>query len=464
MASNRFVLKEGLVFAERYRIDGIVGRGGFGAVYRATDLLASRPIALKVLVTDVGGDDTDRRRFQREASLVMNLAHPNIVRLFEFGEDAMGRAFIAFELLEGCSLADALVRTGPLEFDRVVRMGIDVLRGLAAAHGLGIIHRDIKPQNVFLLNDEPWTKVLDFGVAKSVQGHDIAIPQLTISGQVVGTPQYMAPEQVRGETVLPCTDLYALALVLTEALTGEPVVRGDSLLSVYLTHIAPERTPLDPRVLQTPLGPILHRATSKIPAERYATANDMLTELERLPSDFKWRALVSQKAARIPIMPELRGRADAEQTRISNHAGVPRTSGTLVMEANDDYASKEAPARSGALPAFLSLHPGEASSSNARSRLPSHGTLLLSAEAEQPASLGIWALAASSKARPEWPLPSSNPSHATHFDPAPAVAAPTLALGPPSSSKKTLWTLVIGVFVLIALAVGAGSYLLFKAQ
>jgi serine/threonine protein kinase len=289
MSASKPRLKEGDVFGDRYRIEGVVGKGGFGAVYRAVDASNGRAVALKVLLANYASSESDSKRFKREAALVKELEHPNVVQLLDYGQTERGVPYIAFELLRGRALSQALEESGPLDLDRTLRVGIDVLRALEVAHERGIIHRDIKPQNVFLLDEAPWTKVLDFGVAKAVKGEVSLSTQLTESGQMVGTPQYMAPEQVRGSGVYPSSDLYSLGLVLAEMMTAVRVLRDEALINIYMAHISPQRLPVDPRVLESPLGPVIERATSKDVSQRYGSATAMRADLERIPTGTGFR-------------------------------------------------------------------------------------------------------------------------------------------------------------------------------
>src|SRR4030095_10685753 len=203
-------LSPGELGGDRTRIDGVVGQGGFGAVYRATQLDTGLAVALKVLIKNFTTAGTDFKRFQREAALVQKLKHPNVVELLDYGQTDKGQSFIAFELLHGRSLSVVLKEGGKLPRERAARITRDVLSALEAAHALGIIHRDIKPQNIFLCEGTDLTKVLDFGIAKAVTGEEAGLTQLTEAGQMIGTPHYMAPEQVRGAGIYPATDLYSL--------------------------------------------------------------------------------------------------------------------------------------------------------------------------------------------------------------------------------------------------------------
>jgi serine/threonine-protein kinase len=273
-------LEEGDVVADRYRIDGIVGRGGFGAVYQATQIDTGISVALKILLKNFSSSKTDSKRFRREASLVQKLQHPNVVALLDFGETDRGQPYIAFELLEGEALGKVLKESGRLPLWRASQITRDVLSALEAAHALGVIHRDIKPQNIFLCAGTRGTKVLDFGIAKTVTDEAAGATQLTEAGQMIGTPHYMAPEQVRGAGIYPATDLYSLGLLMAEMLTGTRVVRGNALIDVYLQHITPGAIQFDPEVQRSVLAPIILRATAKDLDERYRSASEMLTDLD----------------------------------------------------------------------------------------------------------------------------------------------------------------------------------------
>ncbi len=274
----------GDVLANRYRIEEVIGQGGFGAVFRATQLNLNRGVALKVLlpslVTSVGNLD----RFRREAELAQQLEHPNTVRLYDFGQHE-GMLFLVFELLRGQAL-DALISTnGPSPPARVARLVSQVLKSLMEAHSRGIVHRDIKPSNIFVTSfqGEPdFVKVLDFGIAKPVMNRESTT--LTSDGQLIGTPSYMAPEQVVGDQLGPWTDVYALGLVMAEALSGQVVFTGQTSMKVCMDQASSDPAPLPAAVFQSPLGQIVQKATQKVPANRYASAEDMFADLQATAS------------------------------------------------------------------------------------------------------------------------------------------------------------------------------------
>jgi protein kinase-like protein len=271
----------GTTIGGAYRLDAPIGEGGFGAVWRAHDLRLGRPVALKLLLPELIGDGQVSVRFVREAELVRALHHPNTVRLLDFGREDDGSPFLVYELLHGESLDQLLQREGALAADRVQRIGVQVLKSLLEAHHAGIVHRDVKPANIFLASydgERDFVKVLDFGIATAPASQ---LTKLTDAGRTLGTPSYMAPEQLRGEQVGPQVDQYALGLVLAEALAGEVVVRADTTALIFMEHLSDRAVPLPERVRSSVLGPVIERATQKTAARRYPSAAEMLAALEQ---------------------------------------------------------------------------------------------------------------------------------------------------------------------------------------
>jgi serine/threonine-protein kinase len=268
----------GSYVANRYRLDKVLGEGGFGAVYVATRQDGTR-VALKVLAEDalerVGGDD----RFRREAELAKRLDHPNVVKVLDEGIDEQGTRYIAFELLEGRPLDDEIGRWGAMQPQRAAHIALAVLDALEAAHQIGIVHRDLKPANIFLLDGSDALKVLDFGIAKSINKNTIA--GLTQAGQVLGTPAYMAVEQLTGDPVTPATDLFALGVVLVEMLVGKPPYpSGSSAMDIVRSRLTGLELDLPADLARNPLGQIVLRATKPHPLERYQSAAEMRAELQ----------------------------------------------------------------------------------------------------------------------------------------------------------------------------------------
>ncbi len=261
--------------AGRYELKYVLGTGGMSSVYCAFDTLLERNVALKILHDQYGDDEQYVERFRSEARSVAQLSHPNIVTVIDRGEED-GRQFIVFEVIEGENLKELVERGGPLPLRRALDLALQVGRALAFAHGQGLVHRDVKPQNV-LLNDEGRAKVTDFGIARSLDtvGH-------TETGTVLGTSHYIAPEQARGEQIDAQTDIYSFGVVLYELLTGELPYPGDNFLTVAMKHVNDP----SPRVLDrrpdTPLrlASLIESCMAKAPADRPASMDVVVAELE----------------------------------------------------------------------------------------------------------------------------------------------------------------------------------------
>jgi eukaryotic-like serine/threonine-protein kinase len=266
----------GDVLAERYELEELVGSGGMSSVYRAHDKVLDRRVALKVLHQQLTSEDEYVERFRREARMVAGLLHQNIVTVIDRGEDR-GCPFIVFEFVDGENLKQLVNREGRLPVDRAVELAVQVARGLSFAHSNGYVHRDVKPQNV-LLNGDGEAKVTDFGIARSLDvKHGV-----TQTGTVLGTSDYIAPEQAQGQRVDEHTDVYSLGIVLFELLTGDVPFSGDNFVAVAMKHI--NETPPPVSVLRPEVPPRLDaavaRALAKRPEDRFATMGDFGRELE----------------------------------------------------------------------------------------------------------------------------------------------------------------------------------------
>jgi eukaryotic-like serine/threonine-protein kinase len=264
----------GEVIGGRYELEELVGSGGMSSVYKAHDTLLERHVALKVL-HEHRTDDEFVERFRREARAVAQLSHPNIVTVIDRGEDE-GRQFIVFEYIDGKTLKDCLDEHGRMPVRRALELAIEVARGLAFAHDHGLVHRDVKPQNV-LLNGDGSAKVTDFGIARSLE-----VQGVTQSGTVLGTSSYIAPEQATGRAVEPATDVYSLGVVLFELLTGRVPFTGESFVSVAMQHVAeppPNVLDLRPEV-PVRVANAVDRALAKSPGDRFASMHDFADELE----------------------------------------------------------------------------------------------------------------------------------------------------------------------------------------
>lgn len=268
----------GRVLGERYRLESLLGRGGMGAVYLALDLQENRRVAVKALRQSRHGDDHVSRRMLREARAVAAVGHPGIVELLDVGKDEHGQWFVVFELLRGKDLDAIIVEEQDLTLGDVWRIGVEVLDALDAAHQAGIVHRDLKPANLFLHEtDAGWKmKLLDFGIAKQ---KNLATEEtkLTTTGIVVGTPQYMSPEQARGKSLDGRSDCWSVACVLFKLLTGHVPFQEDNfadLMARMLTEKPPRLDVLYPE-LPEPLRRAVDGALRRKPEKRFESAGVM---------------------------------------------------------------------------------------------------------------------------------------------------------------------------------------------
>jgi serine/threonine-protein kinase len=266
----------------RYRIVEKLGAGGYGEIFRAFWLQTGTEVALKVL-RSVVDTDVDRQRFRREAEVAKRLSDAHSVRVLDFGQDQGMPAYISFELLSGRALNHVLAE-GALTEARAVGLGVQIASSLSEAHLAGIVHRDIKPANIMLLEGFPgdFVKVMDFGIAKVLTNE--SAQALTATGEMLGTPSYMAPEQIRGDHVGPQTDVYSLALLLVECLTGARFVGKGGPVEACIVHLSDEPHVLPPAVKKSCIGPLLAHALAKDPSQRIATMAMFHAQLkERLP-------------------------------------------------------------------------------------------------------------------------------------------------------------------------------------
>jgi predicted Ser/Thr protein kinase len=266
----------GETIAGRYELEEVVGHGGMSSVYRAHDSLLERYVALKVLHQQYNEDEDFVERFKREARSVAQLQHPNIVTVIDRGEED-GRQYIVFEFIDGENLKELVVRKGRLDVRDALEIALEVAQGLAFAHEHGLVHRDVKPQNV-LLNGDGRAKVTDFGIARSLDvEHGV-----TQTGTVLGTSNYIAPEQASGQPVDVHTDVYSLGIVLYEMLTGEVPFPGENFVAVAMKHIQePSPSVLDVRGdVPLRITEMVDRALEKDPEHRFPTMNAFAAEIE----------------------------------------------------------------------------------------------------------------------------------------------------------------------------------------
>ncbi|HEY4280267.1 MAG TPA: protein kinase [Conexibacter sp.] len=264
----------GTLLNDRYRLEARIGTGGMSTVYRALDETLERQVAIKLMNREIASDSDQLERFRREARAVAQLSHPHIVGVIDAGEDA-GRPYIVFEYVEGETLKERIRRLGQLPISEALAYAIEIARALGAAHARHIVHRDVKPQNV-LIDEEGSAKVTDFGIARTLDEEG-----LTQDGRVLGTTDYVSPEQALGHDVTGQSDLYSLGVVLFEMLTGTVPFRGENQVAVAMKHVReelPDVRQLRPEVSAS-LAAIVDHATAKELAERYRSDEELIDDL-----------------------------------------------------------------------------------------------------------------------------------------------------------------------------------------
>jgi len=313
----------GEVIDGRYELEELVDHGGMSSVYRGHDRQLERTVALKILHAHFVDDPEYVERFRREARAVAQLSHPHIVTVIDRGSSD-GHQYIVFEYVEGENLKQLIERTGPLAVGRAVELGVEIADALAFAHAHDLVHRDVKPQNV-LIDTAGNAKVTDFGIARSLDvEHGV-----TQTGTVLGTSNYLSPEQAEGRQVTPASDIYSLGVVLYELLTGEVPFRGDNLVAVAMKHVTEDAPSiLDQRPDVPPrLARAIERALEKDPARRFPTMDAFANELRRCRDEL--------------------GAFDADRTMVR---GMP-----ALAEPVAARSARSRPRRGGHLPALLAL-------------------------------------------------------------------------------------------------------------
>jgi serine/threonine protein kinase len=265
----------GTTLSGRYRLEARIGAGGMSTVYRALDETLQRRVAVKLMNREVASDSDQLERFRREARAVAQLSHPHIVGVIDAGEDE-NRPYIVFEYVEGETLKERIRRLGRLPVPEAVAYSIEIARALGAAHARHIVHRDVKPQNV-LIDEEGSAKVTDFGIARTMDEEG-----LTADGRVLGTTDYVSPEQALGQPVTGQSDLYSLGIALYEMLTGEVPFRGENQVAVAMKHVRealPDVRSRRPEV-SAALAAVVETATAKRLEDRYADDAELIADLE----------------------------------------------------------------------------------------------------------------------------------------------------------------------------------------
>ena len=265
------------VLSGRYRLASKLGSGGMSTVYLAQDEVLDRPVAVKLLHREISEEADQLERFRREARAAARLSHPNLVSVIDAGEDE-GRPYIVFEYVEGDTLKRRIQAAGVLPVDEAIAYAIEIGRGLIAAHGRKLVHRDVKPQNV-LIDTDGRAKVTDFGIARSLEAEG-----LTATGRVLGTTDYVSPEQAMGEDVDERSDVYSLGIVLYEMLTGEVPFHAETQVGVAMKHV---NEPLPDVLVKRPevsaaVASVIDRATTKDARDRYGSVGQMVRDLEAM--------------------------------------------------------------------------------------------------------------------------------------------------------------------------------------
>ena len=315
------------VLLDRYEVGRLLGAGGMAEVFEGRDRLLARRVAIKVLQTQFARDPSFLIRFKREAQAAASLSHPNIVGVYDTGTED-GTHFIVMEYVDGRTLKDVIRAEGPLYPERAAEICADVCGALAAAHARGLIHRDIKPGNV-MLTPEGKVKVMDFGIARATTSETI-----TQTAAVVGTAQYISPEQAQGQTVDYRSDLYSVGCCLYEMLTGTVPFTGATPVAIAYRHVREDPTP--PRMLNgdvpAPLEAICLKAMAKLPDNRYQTATEMHDDLERFRNGQPVQATpLLDPAATTQAIP---GAGGADQTAMMS--GVPADRATRYAEPYEE--------------------------------------------------------------------------------------------------------------------------------
>ena len=336
---------EGALLDGRYRVATRIATGGTSTVYRGLDTRLDRPVALKVMDTRYAGDQQFLTRFQLEARSVARLKDPGLVAVYDQGLDAR-HPFLVMELVEGGTLRELLAERGPMPPHAVAAVLRPVLGGLAAAHRAGLVHRDVKPENV-LISDEGEVKIVDFGLVRAV-----AEAGITSTSVILGTAAYLSPEQVKDGTASPRSDVYSAGIVAYELLTGQTPFTGDTSLSVAYQRLETDVPPPSSEIGGVPaqFDELVERATARDPADRYADAQDMAAELQAIVDELRlpgFRVPTPRNSAQHRSAVQNRSRVTTDQNRTGDLHQAPvarppvhRPTRQLIRDPQDQAESR----------------------------------------------------------------------------------------------------------------------------
>ncbi|MBO1418657.1 protein kinase [Streptomyces sp. FH025] len=415
----------------RYVLQRLLGEGGMASVHLAYDSVLGRQVALKSMHSELGRDDSFKERFRREAQAVARLEHPNIVTVYDSGEDVApdgsGTPYIVMQLIDGKGLREAInegvAQYGAMPTEEALRVIVGVLNALEASHDMGLVHRDIKPGNV-MFDRKGNVKVMDFGIARALES---GVTSMTQTGMVVGTPQYLSPEQALGKPVDARSDLYSVGVMLFEMLTGQLVFDGDSAFSIAYKHVQEE--PPAPSGLNRSITPAVDafvaRALRKDPAHRFQSAAAMRDEAERLIAELKGGGSGHQLQASTPLV--------INEGPRSVHAApqAPQT-------PQPQYLQGQQPQYRTPPPAYQTPHPQAPQPQYVQGQQPQYRTPPPAYQAPHPQA-------------PQTPRPFPQPMHPTAPQPMPPYQQPKQAGG--CSTAVVVVVIIVGVLVLAGIII-----------